>query len=360
MKRIMLVFCLLLSGLLMDAQTVLPASDGQVTWLGRVQVQGDTVRFDWSGTSVRVKFSGTCLKMRCSDTGTDYFNVWTDRQPTAVQDAVIRTSGAEQEVVLVSGLRKGTHEVLLQKRTEGRQGLVSVTAFSTDGKFLPAEGLRERHIEFIGDSYTCGYGTEAADRKQPFRAEEENCNLAYAAILGRYFDADVNLVSHSGIGIVRCYGDSDMAPMPSIYGQAFDSSKEAWDFRAAPYRPDIVVIYLGTNDFSTGKQPGLDNWCKAYANLLKQVRAAYGEEVPIFCVGSMASRLMGQYVETAVRESGVKNIRWTAIHTGAHNGEADLGASYHPNYRGQRKVASCMAPYIATLTGWDLPFKVLE
>ena len=40
-----------------------------------------------------------------------------------------------------------------------------------------------------------------------------------------------------------------------------------------------------------------------------------------------------------------------------HNSEDELGASWHPNYKGHKKVASCMIPYIATLTGWGMEEK---
>jgi hypothetical protein len=69
---------------------------------------------------------------------------------------------------------------------------------------------------------------------------------------------------------------------------------------------------------------------------------------------------MGDYVEHAVTESGISNVHWTSIQASAHNNENDLGAAYHPNYAGQRKVASCVIPYISTLTGWDMPFKPYE
>ena len=41
----------------------------------------------------------------------------------------------------------------------------------------------------------------------------------------------------------------------------------------------------------------------------------------------------------------------------AYNHDDDLGASFHPNYKGQKKVASCMIPYISTLTGWEMTEK---
>ena len=74
-------------------------------------------------------------------------------------------------------------------------------------------------------------------------------------------------------------------------------------------------------------------------------------------MASKANELMGDYVAEAVHRSGVPNVHWTAIQDAAHNDTTDLGASWHPNYPGHRKVASCVIPYIATLTAWDMPFE---
>ena len=361
MKRI-LTLILLLSGLSLSAATI-PGSDYKVCYVGRTLTEGSKVSFDWSGTTIRIKFSGTSLKMFCNQEGCDWFNVWVDKTPVAKEDFKFRTEAGEQTVTLCSGLRKGSHEVTVQKRTEGSEGCITVEGFETDGSFLSPDEPELRHMEFIGDSYTCGYGTEAADRNQPFRGEEENCNLTYAAIAGRYFDADITLVAHSGRGIVRNYDGADPGnTMPVKYSQVFDDHRTdiKWDASECEFTPDIVVIYLGTNDFSTGKQPSIESWCSSYSTLIGKVRQAYGELVPILCVASKASPMMHQYVQTAAEKCGYGNVHWTSIQTDAHNDGSDLGASWHPNYSGHRKVASCMIPYISTLTGWDMPFKAVE
>jgi len=345
-----------------SAPVTINADDSRITYVGRTLASDGTVSFDWSGVSANIKFEGTSLKMVCKDTrGNNYINVWIDKKPVAAYDKVIKME-KELEVVLVSELKKGVHEVTIQKRTEGEQGRIELVSFTTDGQFLQADGRKARQIEAIGDSYTCGYGTENDNRNDPFRPEEENCNLTYAAIAGRYFDADVTFVSHSGQGIIRNYNSEGAGQnMVTRYTQTFDLDQETkWDANSTAIVPDIVTIYLGTNDFSCGIQPSLESWCNNYATLLREVRANYGEAVPILCISSKADQEMDRYVEEAVRRSGVANVHWTAIHTDAHNDDEDLGASWHPNYKGHRKVASCMIPYISTLTGWEMPFKTQE
>lgn len=339
-----------------------PASDSRIEYTGRTLTDGTDVSYDWSGVYFRVKFNGPSLAMKCSDTKNCWFNIWVDKEMSPEADGRFMVGAKDTVVVLAEGLGKGTHEVILQKRTEGEQGRFTVHSFLSEGEILPAQGRKERHIEFIGDSYTCGYGTESGDKNDPFLAETENCNLTYAAIAARYFNADFNLVSHSGQGIARNYDNFGAGyHMPDRYKQTFNVGKEPlWDASAAPYTPDMVVIYLGTNDFSTSQQPTEINFRNNYIALLKSVKANYGEDIPVLCMGSPADPYLYDYIRNAVVCSGLKRVAYMTVSSFAHNWEDDLGASWHPNYQGHIKVASCMIPYISTLTGWKMEEKAYK
>ena len=337
-----------------------PASDSRIEYTGRTLVNGNEVSYDWSGVYVRVKFNGPYLAMKCSDTKNCWFNLWIDKDMEPAADRKFMVGEAKDTlIVLAEGLGKGEHEVILQKRTEGEQGRFTVHSFLTEGEILQANGRRERHIEFIGDSYTCGYGTESPDKDDPFLAETENCNLTYAAITARYFNADFNLTSHSGQGVVRNYDNYGPGyHMPDRYLQTFDTDKEImWDASKAPYTPDVVVIYLGTNDFSTAQQPNEEYFRNNYIRILKSIKANYGENIPVLCMGSNANPYLYDYIRSAVVASGLSNVSFMTVGKGAHNYEDELGASWHPNYKGHKKVASCMIPYISTLTGWEMEEK---
>ena len=336
-----------------------PASDTRIEFTGRTLVNGDEVTYDWSGVYFRVRFNGPYLAMKCSDTKNSWFNLWIDKEMCPEADRKFLVAAKDTVIILAEGLGKGEHEVILQKRTEGEQGRFTVHSFLSEGEIIQASGRRDRHIEFIGDSYTCGYGTESGDKDDPFRAETENCNLTYAAIASRYFGADFNLVSHSGQGIARNYDDYGPGyNMPDRYSQTFDESKEtSWDAKEASYTPDIVVIYLCTNDFSTARQPHEEIFAGRYIELLRKVKANYGEQIPILCMASNVTPFSFDYIRNACMMSGLKNVYCLGFTKGVHNYEDDLGASWHPNYQGHIKVASCMIPYISTLTGWEMEEK---
>lgn len=347
---------LLLAGFVCRATTVVHGDDSRITYIGRTLHKDGATVFNWSGVTLIVSFEGTSLTIDAEDSSADSFNLWIDSQMSPVADKVLSLNG---HVTVADKLKKGPHTVILQKRTEGEQGTTKIKTLTTDGKLVQARPLKERRIEFIGDSYTCGYGTESHDRSDPFRPETENCNQAYGFIAGRYFDADVQLVSHSGRGIIRNYDDfNPELTMTNMYSWALDGCGE-FLWKRDGFKPDIVVIYLGTNDFSCGKQPDIQSWCGNYRILLEKARALH-PGVPVLCVASKSNPLMGQYVREAVEKSGISGVHWTAIQEMAHNSTTELGASWHPNYEGQRKVACCVIPYISTITGWGMPLKPIE
>lgn len=366
LKRIMVAAAITLP-LTLGAQqhkntVITPANDARIEYTGRTLNSAEEVSYDYSGTYVRIRFEGRSLAIRCSDTKGDWFNVWTDREMAAKEDSRFKISSKDTTVMIVENLKKGIHEVIIQKRTEGEQGTFTLHEVLSEKPLLQANGRRERHIEFIGDSYTCGYGSESPSWKDHFLPETENCALTYAAIVSRFFNADFNLVSHSGRGIVRNYGDGDQGnTMTDRYSYTFDECKEhPWNAAEAAYTPDIAVIYLGTNDFSTGKQPNMYRFTQRYIELLKKVKANYGPDFPIICMASKCDPLLFDYVRSAVQQSGLKNVSYLGVTHFVHNGTTEHGADGHPNYQGHRKIASVLIPYISTMTGWELEAKAIE
>jgi len=360
MKRfISIIFAVALamgSAIANDGLVATPASTSKVIFTGRTQTDGESVSFDWSGVYMRIRFEGRYFAMSVSDTQKNYFNVWLDKDSSETPDKVIATFGSDSLIVVFDETElkgKAPHDVLIQRRTEGNLGITTIHKFYTQKPLLQADAPKDRLIEFIGDSYTCGYGTENSIFSDPFKPETENCNYAYGPIIARYFDADYILVSHSGKGIVRNYADGEGPCMPELYLRTFDLQESpAW--KADGKKPDLTVIYLGTNDFSEGKQPGMSEWNGAYAKLLNEVKANYGENHPILCIASFADEFTLDYVRNAVMSSGLGNVYYMALTNGICNGDDDLGASWHPNYKGQKKKAYAIIPYISTITGWAL------
>ncbi len=351
-----------------------PASDSRITFVGRTWTDGTHVSYDWSGVYARVTFKGDYLAIKVQDTKKNYFNVWLDSSMDQKALKVVNSSQTDSLIVLVSEeemkalyprdkkARNGVHTVIFQKRTEGEQGRVTMKEFITKGEVLQAEGLKPRVIEFVGDSYTCGYGTEGKSKTERFAPNTENCNLAYGPIVSRYFNADYVLVSHSGMGIARNYNDNLKGTyMPDRYLRTFDEDKDqVWNAQNSPLKPAVTVVYLCTNDFSCGRQPTIGEFVRHYTRLIRSIKDNYGEDHPVLCVAGKSDELMPYYIQTAAQRCGMKNVHYTFLTPSVHGVDGELGSDWHPNYVGQTKKAFSLIPHISTLTGWEMEPKAIR
>ena len=369
MKKICLAMCLIaLLPAGIKAETI-PANDARVTYVGRVLENGGSLSFDFPATYFRVAFTGKSLSMRVSDTKRNFYGVWVDAPTSADPTHIVEVKGNDTivELVLAEDVKKSkkkVHEVVIQKRTEAGCGTTTVHEFITDGTFLPATPLKERQIEFIGDSYTCGYGVDAPSRWERFADDTENASRTYASIVARYFDADYMAIAHSGRGI--CRNSESKFPwelMSDIYQFTIDrDSTTRWSVDQSAFRPDITVIYLGANDFSGWMMPDINKFRRHYHQLLSLVKANYGDDHPVLCMTPGPYEYLFTYVRDVVNNCGMSNVYFLGHCPTIHNNstDEDLGAGWHPNYQGQRKIAHALVPYLATITGWglqDMPVK---
>ena len=114
--------------------------------------------------------------------------------------------------------------IQIMKYSEAAFGKCGIRYIEIDtDKLCPPPAMRERKMEIIGDSITCGYGVEAENELQPFHTATENPTKSYSLLTAKALGAEVNLVSWSGNGIVSGYVEetatepSDKWLMPEVY-----------------------------------------------------------------------------------------------------------------------------------------------
>lgn len=337
------------------ARSIAP-TDESLRYTGRTEQLADgSVSFDWSGVYMETRLQGNDMDIRLSDTGKSYYNVFVDGELHKVVQAI----GNDTIINFVSGLRgKAPHKVRIQKRTEGETGRTTLHEILIPAKAsLSAETDRRAHfIEVIGNSLTAGFGTEGKNRDEPYSVETINCDLSYSTIVPRYFDADYSLIAHSGRGAVRNYGDPKRlseATMTDKFLQTYDmDTLSRWDFTR--YQPDLVIINLGSNDFSTEPHPYRSEFVNGYRKLLGEIRQAYGQ-IPVLCVYPPSIHApVYDYFTEAINGMNDKDIHLLRLPDELWNDTTDLGSVWHPNYNGQRKMAMAIIPVVATITGWDI------
>ena len=372
MRRLLFTFmaALTVSVAVYAARVSTPAQDGKITYIGRTLAADGEVSFDWSATYAKISFQGDYLAVRASDSAKDYFNVWIDRDMSAEADKVLCLNSKDSLLVLVEpkdfgkGKKAKSHTVIIQKRTEAQQGRATFHEFLSDGELLQASPVKERLIEFVGDSYTCGYGIENSISRNRYTPETQNTSKTYAALIARYFDADFITVSHSGQGISRNYDDSDRASrwyMPDRYTCTFDMARTP-KWTPGNLKPDITMIYLGQNDFSTERMPMRDPFKRNYKRLIKEIKDYYGEDHPILCVSTKVDKLLFDFVRECVEECGYSNVYYDGMFQAVHqDNDNELGADWHPNWKAHIKLAYALIPYFSTITGWEMqPGKGVE
>lgn len=367
MKKISFITCLLLTLLTTahaagDNQVIVKANSNNITYTGRTLAAADgTVSYDWVGVYLQTDFSGGSIAIKVSEAGTSYHNVFIDGKWMKK----IKITGQKPfDITLASGLSKGFHRLRLQKCTEGEFGCTTIhqVILAAGGKLKPVPH-KSRMIEIYGDSYTCGYGSESNNADDPFKLETENCNKAYGCIIARYFDADYALTAHSGKGVLHNWGDSvhvSKNNMSDRMGQVFDDhGKTAYNFNA--YKPDLVMINLGTNDFSPTVTPTDEEYINGYINIIKRIRKAYGANVPILCIlPHSGGNTMKCVPEVVKRMAADKNVFIANPMEDIVTREHDMGASAHPNYAGHCKIAMTLIPRISAIKNWKLENKIVD
>lgn len=323
-----------------------------VHFVGRVDLSTPaTPRYAWSGTTALARFDGTGISVALADGYANQFAVYVDG---AVTPKAVKTSG-DATYVLASGLRSGTHDVALVKRTEAFQGEITFKGFTvTGGALIATADPTTRTIEFIGDSITAGYGVDGAGPNCGFSADTENEDIAYGALTARALGAGHAAIAWSGIGVYQDGSGSKTDQMPVRYLRTLpDESASTVDFGRQP--PDVIVVNLGTNDFAHG-DPG-QPFTDAYTAFLATLRAHH-PGVPILAALSpmldgTARDQAGADIAAAVkaRNDGGDALVQT-FDFGVQSASDGYGCDYHPSPTTHQKMASKLVPVIRALKGW--------
>ncbi len=324
---------------------------------GRVEVKGNTVQYSWPGVYFEGRFRGTGVGIVLNDSAADY-----EVQIDSADVATLVTPG--QTTRWVNGLSNTDHTVRLVKRndTPGNVSVFGGFVAAPGGAILAAPGARSRQIEFIGDSLTVGYGNESTSRDctgdQIHRTTDTD--LSYGAVTARQLSADYQINAFSGLGMVRNFnGGSPGTSYRTYYDQGLlNGSGDVWNPGTWGWRPQVVVVYLGTNDFSTAVHSGepwtadslVTGYRSAYSAFLQKLRARYGAKTTIVAVGTGS---FANYVQQVVQErvsAGDSRVRYWSLDG---SGLGFTGCDYHYSTHDDRVIAGRLSAFIGSLSlGW--------
>lgn len=357
-KDLILIFTIVLVSCSTKNDLLVKSSNPEITYWGRVdttQLKG--VNLYWSGTSIKLNFEGESIDALLKDeSGNNYYNVIIDNDSISL----LQPSTTKQYHQLATNLSKGKHTIEIFKRTEWDRGKTIFYGFKikNEAKLLPKSAPKKRKIEFYGNSITAGYAVEDFSGKDSPEGTFTNNYLSYAAITARYYDAQYQCISRSGIGVTISWFP---LTMPEMYNRIIpQDSNSIWDFKL--YCPDIVVVNLLQNDSwlvnmpereafknTFGSTPPNDAFIiNAYKQFIAKLRGHYPNSSIICMLGNMdATRKDSKwinYIKKAVTHLNDKNI-YTHF-------EPFKGTPGHPSLKEQEQMAYSLIKFIDKNIEW--------
>ncbi|WDZ87260.1 cellulose binding domain-containing protein [Micromonospora cathayae] len=334
---------------------------GQVSTVGRVTTVGDNVRYTWPGVYFEGRFRGTGVGIVLDDSQNDY-TVQIDGTTVATLVTPGRTT------YWVRDLADGDHTVRLVKRTESpwTAGEFGGLVAAPGGAILTKPAARSRQIEFLGDSWTAGYGNMSTTRDCSGTggiARNSNADVTFGALTAQGLNADYQLIAQSGLGMVRNYNGQGTDTFRTYYETDLQAHPDStvWP-NPGTWKPQLVVVGLGINDFSTALNAG-ERWTtidqlaadfrSAYLAFLDKLRTRYGPDTfivltyPDLSPTTALATSVQQIVRTRA-ERGDTRIRSLYFDDNVL-GLDKLGCDWHPSRRDHQLLAGTLTRFVDTL-----------
>ncbi len=356
---------------LFAVDTYIKADDPNIQYTGRIDFTNpQKPAYSFPGISIKAKFNGTTITAVIKDFGgggattTNYYNVLIDDVVTLKLKVVT----ADTLYLLASGLTDIDHTVELVKRTESSVGKSSFWGFVIPGtNLLSLPSPSTYNMEFIGDSWTCGYGNEVSTTSPNtgFHSIHEDNGRAWGYTVAKKFDAQYHCTAISGRGMYRNNSGTTTGVIPDEFGRIFaGQASPTWNF--SNYIPDLVAIHLGTNDFALEAQTPpnmLDSalYVDKYIAFITALRGHYGSTTKILCAfGNSTSDGWPVGLKTQTRWRNYINAIVGHFNTNGDNEvykfelttqSSPYGEDWHPTIVTHNSIANQISPYIATITG---------
>ena len=340
--------------------------------LGRTHLLNDTLWMAYSASGAAFTFTGRYCAITIAGDSTSLSENERDNQARIaievngrrVVEELVDTNEKTHVVFEADEAQDVTVRVIKLSESAMSTCAIKWISVDTEDRIRPVAAKAHR-IEIVGDSITCGYGTDDLDGEHHFVTGTEDATKAYAYKTAQALNADYSLVSLSGYGIISGYTATAEEKVDQILPRYYDRlgfsygsylgmkpQEVAWNFAA---QPELIIINLGTND---------DSYCldhadrqldyqQNYTAFLKKVRS-HNPDAKLLCVlGLMGDRLY-PFVEKAAaaytEETGDSNI--ACMRFPVQLAEDGYAADWHPSVVTHDKAVERLTAEIRGLMGW--------
>lgn len=304
-------------------------------------------RYQWPGLYFETRFKGSNVYFM---TGPGDVILQVQVDGTSIGELVKPPPG----LYLVDGLSAGAHTVRVEAVTEAQAGANEFRGFAlTPPSAALKPEQRKRQIEFIGDSHTVGYGNTSSSRDctgDQVWATTDN-SKAFGPRVAKHYGANYQVNAISGRGIVRNYDGSAGDPLPVAY--PFVLLDHAVRYLAPTWKPEIIVIALGTNDFSTPLKAG-EKWKTrdelhadyeaTYVKFVETLRARDPHAFILLWATDLAEHEIQQEagkVVAQLQSNGDAKVAFLPI-----DGLAMTGCHWHPSVADHKTIADALIRFI--------------
>jgi hypothetical protein len=253
-----IIFLLFISVSACGNSSIIDAENENISIIGRADLKDGKATFAHAGVQIKFNFKGEKLEIGLTDI-TDgskehlnFYNIYINDSLTEV----IEITPSKKWYSINYKFDNQPVEVTIFKRTEPMcaGGIFEGLRINEGAEVLKSKS-KSRKIEWVGDSFTTGYGNLVSNPAPPkgnpstgFHAKNQDNSKAWGAIASKTLDAEYMCTAYSGRGVYRNYNNSVKGTLPKIYIEISpDTTNKKWNFNL--YQPDLIVVNLGQNDF---------------------------------------------------------------------------------------------------------------
>ncbi|MEH0198920.1 GDSL-type esterase/lipase family protein [Caulobacter sp. CCNWLY153] len=323
------------------ALTPLPALAG-----GRVVAGAEGWTYQWPSARFEAAFAGEAVLFKVG-AGDQILHLSIDGAPVG------RLVKPAPGFYRIEGLANGRHLVAASVVNEMQAAPARFGGFFLEGgRALPLAAPR-RQIEFIGDSHSVGYGDASDVRACPGDGVwmTTDNSIAFGPLTAQRYGADRQVNAISGRGIVRNFDGMAGDTLPLAWPKALLGAAPA--YANDDWRPQVVVINLGTNDFSTPLKSGerwadrqalRDDYVATYARFVGEIRARQPQAFVILLAPPSAENEIAAQVDRvadSLKAQGETRLAVIPV------GEMELTAcDWHPSARDQQGISAKLSAFL--------------
>ena len=334
-----------------DSLKLFTGDNSYFQYTGRIDFSNPkTPRYWMPGVYVKARFTGSSCIVLLNDEMLygkfhNYIEIAIDNNKPVRQ----QLTGTHNEIEAAKGLSNKEHSIVICKNTEAGIGYIEFAGLKCAALKKPS--LKPvRKIECIGNSITCGTGSDQSEIPcgKGIWQDQHNAYMSYGPVTARNLYAQYHLSAVSGIGLMHSCCNLKIV-MPEVFDKInMRNDSIGWDFKN--YTPDVVTICLGQND---GVQDSTV-FCSNYINFIKQVRKQYGAASIVCLTSPMADEklvlVMKKYLTAII--SGAKQADDKKVSSFFFSKRYHNGCDSHPDLAEHQLIAAELTAYLKKLKRW--------